>query len=381
MNEKNTQNVVSNVNPKKKEERNVPDLRFKEFLDKCIEITNVGKIISITMGQSPDSASYNFDNEGVPLIQGNADIKDRLTSPLRFTKSPSSKRCYPGETLISVRAPVGTISKSNIYACIGRGIASLGYINDYLYQFFLSKESYWDKYAQGSTFTCIASKDIESMIVGLPEKDEQEKIGKFLNLLDVRISTQKKIINEIESLRYVINNFIYAKIEINKKTKLSDLCYITTGKLDANAMNEGGKYRFYTCAEKFYYINNYDFEGESLLISGNGVNVGYIHYYNGKFNAYQRTYVLQNFKISAKYVKVFLDVFLKHRIDQQKNIGNTPYIKMSTLADMDISIPSIEDQNYIVRINDYLTKKIINEKKILSLYEKQKQYLLNKLFI
>ena len=66
---------------------------------------------------------------------------------------------------------------------------------------------------------------------------------------------------------------------------------MTTGKLDANAMVENGKYRFYTCAKDYYKINEYAFDTDALLISGNGANVGYIHHYEGKFNAYQRTYV------------------------------------------------------------------------------------------
>lgn len=60
-----------------------------------------------------------------------------------------------------------------------------------------------------------------------------------------------------------------------KRKKLDSICnYITTGKLDANAMVEGGEYRFYTCAENHYKIDTYAFEGQSLLISGNGANVG-----------------------------------------------------------------------------------------------------------
>ncbi len=234
---------------------------------------------------------------------------------------------------------------------------------------------------QGIKVYSISKFALSSLVVKYPTLEEQNKIAKILISIDSRISTQMKIIGDLESLRNKINTDIYNKIDFNKKCKLKELCSITTGKLDANAMVVNGKYRFYTCAEKFYYINNYDFDGEALLISGNGANVGYIHYYNGKFNAYQRTYVLQNFKLNAKYINVFLNVFLKHRIEQQKNNGNTPYIKMATLAEMTILIPSIEEQNNIISINDLLNKKISNEKKILSLYEKQKQYLLNKLFI
>ena len=78
---------------------------------------------------------------------------------------------------------------------------------------------------------------------------------------------------------------------------LVNLCgNITTGKLNANAMVEDGEYPFFTCDAKPYRIDKYAFDEEAILISGNGSQVGHINYYKGKFNAYQRTYVLYNFK-------------------------------------------------------------------------------------
>lgn len=81
---------------------------------------------------------------------------------------------------------------------------------------------------------------------------------------------------------------------------------VKTGKLDANAMVENGKYRFYTCAKNYYRIDEYAFEGEALLIAGNGAYLGYIHHYIGKFNAYQRTYVLQDFDTNVVFLKCLL---------------------------------------------------------------------------
>ena len=130
-----------------------------------------------------------------------------------------------------------------------------------------------------------------------------------------------------------------------KKKKLGSICnHITTGKLDAKAMTEGGKYRFYTCAENYYKIDTYAFEGQSLLISGNGANVGYVHYYDGKFNAYQRTYVLQNFDENIFYIKHYLKAYLKDRIAKEVNAGNIPFIKLDTLTDMNIQYPEIKDE-------------------------------------
>lgn len=122
--------------------------------------------------------------------------------------------------------------------------------------------------------------------------------------------------------------------------KLGDVSKrITTGKLNANAMTLNGDYPFFTCAEEHYWIDKYAFDDEALLVSGNGANVGYIHYYKGKFNAYQRTYVLTDFNEDIWFIKLFMDRNLQERIRTEVNAGNTPYIKMDTLTEMSISIP------------------------------------------
>ena len=109
---------------------------------------------------------------------------------------------------------------------------------------------------------------------------------------------------------------------------LSNICgVITTGKLNANAMVEDGEYPFFTCDAVPHKINKYAFDTEAILISGNGSQVGHINYYNGKFNAYQRTYVLSDFK----YVKVlflfhYLKGYLKDYILLNCRKGSVPYI-------------------------------------------------------
>ena len=162
---------------------------------------------------------------------------------------------------------------------------------------------------------------------------------------------------------------------------LGNICSITTGKLDANAMVENGKYPFFTCAEEVFNIDNYAFDTEALLISGNGANLGYIHYYNGKFNAYQRTYVLDKFTIDINYIRLYLETFLKNRIEQEKNIGNTPYIVLGTLSKMKIKVPNILTQQKIVKALTSFKNKLSNERLALKKYEEQKKYLLSNLFI
>ena len=158
------------------------------------------------------------------------------------------------------------------------------------------------------------------------------------------------------------------------KYPLGMICDITTGRLDANAMVTTGKYRFYTCAREHYKINEFAFDTEALLISGNGANVGYIHYYKGKFNAYQRTYVLDNFSKNILFIKVFLEKNLSYRIAKEKNDGNTPYIVRGTLSDMVVLVPQDEIEQQ--KIADCLSSidELISEqaKKIEQLKEHKK---------
>jgi len=134
---------------------------------------------------------------------------------------------------------------------------------------------------------------------------------------------------------------------------------IKTGKLDANAMTPNGEYAFFTCAKGHYSIDTYAFDTEALLVSGNGANVGYIHYYNGKFNAYQRTYVLFGFLQSIHYLRHYMGQKLSERIRVEVNAGNTPYITRGTLTDMKIALPSSKaEQSAIATILDNMDEEI-----------------------
>lgn len=163
--------------------------------------------------------------------------------------------------------------------------------------------------------------------------------------------------------------------------KLGDICQITTGKLDANAQVENGNYPFFTCAEQPFKIDSFAFDTEALLISGNGANLGYINYYNGKFNAYQRTYVLDVFSENIQYIKWALKVLLPKRISIEKSSSNTPYIVLSTLSDLRLPIPSRSNQNHIAELMQSLERILSNQITLNGSYKMLKQYLLHQMFI
>ena len=110
------------------------------------------------------------------------------------------------------------------------------------------------------------------------------------------------------------------------KVKLTDICNITTGKLDSNAAEENGKYPYFTCAPEPLYINEYAFDEDAILLAGNNAS-GNFHCqrFKGKFNAYQRTYVLQ----PQKYLFLFLKE-CQLSINMLKNNAQGSVIKFIT---------------------------------------------------
>ena len=164
----------------------------------------LGNIAKIEMGQSPDSKYYNSDSKGLPLIQGNADIKDRK-SISRIWTTQITKECDEGDILMTVRAPVGKIGISSYHSCIGRGVCAFKAINvdsNYLYYLLLSKEESWQIYEQGSTFTAVGSKEIFNfpltLITLVPE---QTQIANILNNCDIIIEKTQAAISKYKAIK------------------------------------------------------------------------------------------------------------------------------------------------------------------------------------
>ena len=130
--------------------------------------------------------------------------------------------------------------------------------------------------------------------------------------------------------------------------KLGDLTHIRTGKLDANASSENGQYPFFTCSKEPLRIASYSYDCECVLVAGNGdLNV---KYYDGKFDAYQRTYIIESAdkrKLLVKYLYFFLDIYVE--VLRTQSIGGViKYIKLSNLTDALIPLPSIKRQAEII---------------------------------
>ena len=142
-----------------------------------------------------------------------------------------------------------------------------------------------------------------------------------------------------------------------KWVKLGEVCDVQTGKYDANHAKAAGKYRFYTCAFEYMYCDTNRFKGESLILPGNGANVGEVFYYNGEFDAYQRTYVLNEIKTNPKYLYYHLLCNWRSK-NQDKQFGSaTNYIRMANFTDYELPIPPKVIQDVIVsKIEELLSE-------------------------
>ena len=129
---------------------------------------------------------------------------------------------------------------------------------------------------------------------------------------------------------------------------LSDICKIETGKWDANHATDNGKYRFYTCAYDFFFCDTKRFSGECLILAGNGANVGEVFFYNGEFDAYQRTYVINEISVLPKYLYYHF-LWNWKRLNSDKQYGSaTNYIRIGNFTDYNVFVSPLQEQHRIV---------------------------------
>lgn len=161
--------------------------------------------------------------------------------------------------------------------------------------------------------------------------------------------------------------------------KLGGLTDITTGALDANAMTPDGEYDFYTCSLQVYKIDQYAFEGPAITIAGNGY-VGCLHLADGRFNAYQRTYVLSNFKASREFLYEEIGRELPAKVTREARNGNIPYIVRNMLTELEISLPCSTEQSTIGRFFRKVDALITQQQKKVEKLQGLKKGLMKKMF-
>ena len=201
------------------------------------ENKKLGEVCNITMGQSPDSTTYNKEGIGLPFFQGCADfgtVHPRITT---YCSAPK-KIALSKDILMSVRAPIGTLNIANDNCCIGRGLAAFSEIkniSDYRFIFYFLKASQNDLQSKGTgaTFKAIGKELIINYPISLPPLSEQQQIVEDLDLLSSIIEKKKEQLKELDNLALSIFYDMFGDPIANEKgwevMKLEELCRLFAG--------------------------------------------------------------------------------------------------------------------------------------------------------
>jgi len=188
-----TDNLISNLDKLIAKKRDIKQAAMQQLLtgqrrlpgfNGEWEVKQLGDIAELVMGQSPSSSYYNNRGDGLPLVQGNADIIDRKTIK-RFFTTEITKLGKCGDLLLSVRAPVGEVARAMFDVCLGRGVCAIRGGSEFLYHYLISIESSWVRLSTGSTFDSIKSTELRALELRLPSsKAEQTAIATILSDMD-----------------------------------------------------------------------------------------------------------------------------------------------------------------------------------------------------
>ena len=178
----------------------VPEIRLDGFEGEW-EAKILSRVTNITMGQSPKSENYTDNPNDYILVQGNADIKNKQVVPRLWT-TEVTKMAEIGDIILTVRAPVGDIGKTNYNVVIGRGVAAIKG-NDFIFYTLgkMKMTGFWNRFSTGSTFDSISSNDIKEAIIQIPTLKEQQAIGAYFSNLDNLISAHQEKIFQLETLK------------------------------------------------------------------------------------------------------------------------------------------------------------------------------------
>ena len=230
--------------------------------------------------------------------------------------------------------------------------------------------------------------------ISLPSLPEQEKIWALFEQLDSHISKNQQKLEKLKNMKHSFLQKLFPKDwsalpELRFKgfegdweeKKLGEIAMITTWKLDANAMNEDWIYDFYTSWIQKYKINTPAFEWPAITIAWNGATVWYMHLADWLFNAYQRTYVLTQFKIKRTFLYYEMRKKLPQKIQQEVRAWSIPYIVINMLTQLELETPSLPEQEKIWAFFEKLDTQITQQYQKLEKLKNLKQSLLEKMFI
>lgn len=213
----------------------------------------------------------------------------------------------------------------------------------------------------GATRQKLTQADMRKMEIPLPPLDEQRKIAAVLDKVNDLIAKRRQQLDKLDELvkaRFVeMFGDCYTNPHNLPIEKWNNIFSTTTGKLDSNAAVENGKYPFFTCSKETLRINTYAFDQEALLLAGNNAAGKYdVKYSCGKFNAYQRTYVL-SLKHDWSYALFRFQLEDKLEYLEQQSLGGlTKYLTLKILNELEFIVPPKEEQDKFAAFVDQIEK-------------------------
>ncbi|MGQ7557088.1 restriction endonuclease subunit S [Streptococcus suis] len=380
-----------------KTNNNIPAYRFQGYTD-AWELRKAMEIFKVVSDKGYADLPILSASQELGMIR-----RDEIGIDIKYDKEAVAnyKRVLPGQFVIHLRSFQGGFAWSEI-----EGLTSPAYtILDFKEE---NSSKFWRHVLTSPNFIkkletvtygirdgrSISYSDFSTLNFVIPSLPEQEAIGTFFSTLDRHITLQQRKLDTLKEQKKTYLKLLFpAKGQTKpalrfqgfeddwEEVKLGELCDIRTGKLDANAMVENGEYDFYTSGIKKYRIDVAEFEGPAITIAGNGATVGYMHLADGKFNAYQRTYVLTNFKVDRRYIFSEIAKKLPIKIQQEARTGNIPYIVLSMLTELSISLPTLPEQEAIGTFFQTLDQEIAQVEDKLASLKEMKKTLLRKLFV
>ena len=224
-------------------------------------------------------------------------------------KNSSAKLLPKNTILLSSRATVGEISIASTECSTNQGFQSLitknNVDNEFIYYLITTIKNEFLRRSSGSTFLEISKNEIKRIPINIPELSEQNKISNLFSAIDNKIEMLEKKHQYYQDFKKYLMQRIFSSQEDKLRfadftddwviKNLGDITNINTGKKDVKDKKDDGKYPFFVRSEKIERIDSYSFDGEAILIPGDGKIGEVYHYINGKFDYHQRVYKISDF--------------------------------------------------------------------------------------
>lgn len=342
----------------------------------------------VQMGQSPSSLAYNENKNGLPLIQGNNDIKKDKTIS-RIWTSELTKTADKGDVILTVRAPVGMVGLAHNKVCIGRGVCSIKSDNlDFIYYFLKYFQPRWSIFEQGSTFTAVNSSDIRKLNILLPPLPEQKRIVKVLEVWDNYLEKLSKKIELKKNIKKgLMQKLLTGEIRLKgfdgewKEAKLGEVCIIKRGEMiTKNMITQGDIPVIAGGKQPAYYHDKYNYDGKTITVSGSGASAGFVSYFKKPIFASDCS-VIKEIGYKSDIDFIYYQVLSRQKyIFSLQSGGAQPHVYPRDLALLKIDfVDDIQEQSAIAEILTTSDKEIELLEKKKKIIEEQKRFLLNSL--